>query len=301
MPVHLLKLQFQDRPWDIMVLLIYSLLVSIAIILQGHGTIVALILVLFAPGYLLVAIVFPRKGEIEWSERIALSIFFSIVFVPILGIALNLSPTGMAFYPSTLGLTIMVVLTGVAAFWRRVRLPVTQRLSAAVVIAMPAWKEFTITDKATTLALASAIVVATVALATVLKPVEVNHHFTQFFLLGPGGTAAGYPTKLNISEAGRVIVGIANHESLTTSYLVRVDLVGVISVYNVTIGFNESIDVNRTTLSWLNATLGDGQSWNQPYSFSINSSSLWKVQFLLFRNGDNSSPYRELHLYVRVD
>ena len=37
-----------------------------------------------------------------------------------------------------------------------------------------------------------------------------------------------------------------------------------------------------------------------PELFRIDFTGLWKVEFLLFKDGDFSSAYRELHLYIRV-
>ena len=97
-----------------------------------------------------------------------------------------------------------------------------------------------------------------------------------------------------------VLINESNYESETVNCPIRVDLVGVQLVYNATSGFNETIEVNRTTWSTFNVTLADGRNWTQPYTFQINYTGLWKVQFLLFKDGDFSSAYRELHLYVRV-
>ncbi len=58
--------------------------------------------------------------------------------------------------------------------------------------------------------------------------------------------------------------------------------------------------MNRTTWSQFNATIPDGANWTHPYTFSIATVGLWKVQFLLFKDGDFSRAYREVHLYVRV-
>ncbi len=60
------------------------------------------------------------------------------------------------------------------------------------------------------------------------------------------------------------------------------------------------IEVNRTTWSTFNVTLTDGGRRRHPSTFRINDTALGKVQFLPFKDGDFSSPYRELHLYVRV-
>jgi uncharacterized membrane protein len=65
-------------------------------------------------------------------------------------------------------------------------------------------------------------------------------------------------------------------------------------------GHRPDSEVNRTTWSTINVTLPDGRNWTRPYTFRINDVGLWKVQFLLFKDGDLSSAYRELHLYARV-
>ena len=71
---------------------------------------------------------------------------------------------------------------------------------------------------------------------------------------------------------------------------------GVQVVCNATSGFNETVEQNRTTWSTFDVTLADGRNWTQPFTFRINYTSLWKVQFLLFKDGDVSTAYRELHL-----
>ena len=106
--------------------------------------------------------------------------------------------------------------------------------------------------------------------------------------------------RLHVSQNGSVIIGIANHEAATANYTVRVDLVGVRIVYNATAGFNETIELNRTSWTWLNVTVADGANWTQPYTFSIPYVGLWKVQFLLFKDAAFSSAYLGLHLYVTV-
>jgi len=54
------------------------------------------------------------------------------------------------------------------------------------------------------------------------------------------------------------------------------------------------------TWTWINTTVADGANSTQPYRFSIPVPGLWKIQFLLFKNRDFSSTYRETHLFVRV-
>jgi len=51
--------------------------------------ILGLPLVLFLPGYALIATLFPRKDDLDAIERIALSFGLSIAISPLLGLALN--------------------------------------------------------------------------------------------------------------------------------------------------------------------------------------------------------------------
>ena len=295
-----MRFGFRERPWDIIIAIAYTLASSAVLVLLSAGTLVAILLILFAPGYVMTAALFPAKGKLDWIERIGFSIGLSITVVPLLGLLLNFTPWGIRFAPIIVTISLFTAGAGVVAYWRRMRLLPEQRLSATLDLAMPAWQGYSFRDKGLTSALVASIVVAGGALAYVVLTPRPGQTFTEFYILGPGGNASGYPSVLNVSQPGTVIVGIADHESASVNYTVRVDLVGVRIVYNATSGFNETVVVNRTTWSTFDVTLADGQNWTQPYTFRINYTGPWKVQFLLFKDGDYSSAYRELHLYVRV-
>ena len=300
-----MRLYFQEKPWDVYVAVGYSVVMAAVLIALNVGNLPAILLVLFVPGYVLVAALFPgsftpQKPEVDWIERIALSFGLSIAIVPLLGLLLNFTPWGIRFAPIVVTITIFTVGVGSAAYWRRMRLPQDQRLSLTLELAIPDWKGYSLLDKGLTVALALSLVVAGGTLAYVVLGPRPGETFTQFYILGPGGNASGYPTALNVSQPGTVILGIANHEAARVNYTVRIDLVGVRIVYNATSGFNETVEVNRTTWSTVNITLADSQNWTQLYTFRINDTGLWKVRFLLFKDGDFSTAYRELHLYVRV-
>ena len=300
-----MRLHFQETPWDVYVAVGYTAVMAAVLLALGIGNLLAILLVLFVPGYVLVAALFPGalvegKPEIDWIERIALSFGLSIAVVPLLGLLLNFTPWGIRFDPIVVTIALFTVGVGYAAYWRRMRLPPGRRLSLTVDLGVPDWEEYSVLDKGLTVALAASIVVAGGTLAYVVLTPRPGETFTEFYLLGPGGYASIYPTKLTVNETGHVIVGIANHEAATVNYAVRVDLVGVRIVFNATSGFNETVEVNRTTWTWGNVTLADGQNWTEPYAFAISSVGLWKVQFLLYKDGALSSAYRELHLYVQV-
>ena len=86
-----------------------------------------LLLVLFLPGYSLVAALFPRKDDLDGIERIALSFGLSIAVVPLIGLALNYTPLGIRLVPVLLGLSLFTVLLAVVAGVRRMWVPEAER------------------------------------------------------------------------------------------------------------------------------------------------------------------------------
>ena len=169
------------------------------------------------PGYVLVAALFPKNTEIDWIERITLSFALSIAVVPLLALLLNFTPWGIRFAPIVVLITAFTIGVGCAAHWRRMRLPPDQRLSLTVDLAIPDWKENVALDKGLTIALSTSIVVAAGTLAYVVMTPRPGATFTEFYILGPGGNASGYPTNLTVNETGGVILGVVNHEAATVN------------------------------------------------------------------------------------
>jgi len=84
-------------------------------------------LVLFLPGYSLIAALFPRKDDLDGIERIALSFGLSIAVVPLLGLALNYTPFGIRLVPVLVVLSVFTVSLAVIAGVRRQGLPEGER------------------------------------------------------------------------------------------------------------------------------------------------------------------------------
>ena len=298
-------MHFQKTPWDLYAVFIYTAVMSLVLLALNVGNLVAILLVLFVPGYLLVAALFPgtsfqEKPEFDWIERIALSFGLSLAVVPLLVLLLNFTPWGIRLAPIVVTIVLFSAGLGYAAYWRRMRLPSSQRLALTVDFGLLDWQGHSALDKGLTIALAASVAVAGLYLAYVVLTPRPGETFTDFYMLGPAGNASGSPTSLNVSELGSVIIGIANHEAASANYTVRVDLVGVRLVYNATVGANLTVEVNRTTWSWANATVANGANWTYTYTFSIPYAGLWKVQFLLFKDGVFSSAYRRLQFYTTV-
>ena len=295
-----MRVHFQQRPWDLYVAIGYTLLFSTALLAVPVSNLGAIALIVFAPGYVIVAALFPRKNGLDWIERATVSAGLGIALVCLLGVLLNFTVWGIHLVTAVVAIAGFTVAASIVAYWRRIRLPINDRLSVTLELNAILGGSRSVIDKAVTLAVLASVVVAAIALSYLLLAPQPGTRFTEFYLLGPGGNASGYPTALNVSQLGTVILGITNHDAASVNYTIRIDLVGLRIVHNAASGFNETVEVNRTTWSTFDVTLADGRSWTQTYTFLINYTGLWEVQFLLFRDGNFPAPYREVHLLVRV-
>ena len=85
---------FKHFPKDLALVILLTLLcIPIVLIPPLNESPVRIILclplVLFLPGYTLIATLFPRKGDLDGIERVAFSFGLSIAIIPLLGLALN--------------------------------------------------------------------------------------------------------------------------------------------------------------------------------------------------------------------
>lgn len=114
------------------------------------------------------------------------------------------------------------------------------------------------------------------------NPPPATEPFTEFYVLGPDGTATDYPTDLSVDGSGTVIVGVTNHEHQTVSYTVVMSL-------------------GDQTLSERSVELEDEAIWEDEMSFTAQEPGRQQLRLELYR-GDSSSgePYRSLRLWVSV-
>ncbi len=237
---------------------------------------------LFFPGYTLVSALFPRAGRINGLERCALSFGLSIALTVFVGLILNYTPWGITLYPILLSLTGFVVIASVVAYLRRRRLRAEERFAVAFGTKMPGWAKLSARDRALTIVLVLSIVAAIGAIGYMFAAPPAGERFTEFYVLGPGGEAADYPTQLRLGDEGVVLVGVVNHEGEETSYSLEVTTDGV-----------RDGEVRPIVL-------GNADTWEEEVSFAPqHSGESQKVEFLLYKAG-NSEPYETLHLFVDV-
>ena len=247
-----------------------------------------LIMVLFLPGYTLIAALFPRNGDLEGIERTALSFGLSIAVVPLIGLFLNYTPWGIRLIPVVVSLASFTIVMSSAAYIRRMNLPEEERFSIHFGETMHSMKEEILNDektrldKALSVILIITIIVSIVALVYVIVTPKQGEKFTEFYILGLGGKAYDYPTQVQVGNESTVIVGVVNHEYMLVNYTMQISL-------------------RNTSLKSIDLSLRHNETWEKPASYTINKSGDGqKVEFLLYKEGNFTHPYRDLHLWVNV-
>ncbi|MFH1003216.1 MAG: DUF1616 domain-containing protein [Chloroflexota bacterium] len=240
-------------------------------------------LVLYFPGYALIAAVFPRREALGTTERVALSFGLSITLAPLIGFVLNYSPWGFRLYPVLLALTGFVLAASLVAWWRRRRLAGAERPVLSLAWRWPRWGALNQRDRIISLVLIMVILGATGLLGYMVVIPKPGQEFTEFYLLGPGGKAADYPSELKVGEPGRVTAAIVNQEHQTVSYRLELVLNGV------------------TAEHWGPVALAPMEKWEQAVTFSLSQAGdMQKVEFVLYRAGDSQPYLKPLHLWIDV-
>ena len=164
-------------------------------------------LILFVPGYVLIAALFPRNDDLDWLERVALSFGLSIAVVPLIGLVLNYTPWGIRLDPVLAALSLFVIAMAAAAAVRRLALPVGDRLTvpAGAVLASARSELFapgqSRLDRNLSILLLVSIVAAIGTTAFVIAVPKEGEHFSEFYVLGANGKAADYPTVVPPEDA----------------------------------------------------------------------------------------------------
>ncbi|KLK87515.1 hypothetical protein SZ63_10655 [Methanoculleus sediminis] len=273
--------------------------------------VVVLPFILFIPGYLLTAALFPARDDLDGIERIALSLGVSIAAVPLFSFALNYTPWGIRLDSIAVTLLAFSLVAGLIAQFQRRKLPEESRFAVPFGTCLAAIKEEfsggspSRFDRVLSVVLIAAVLVAIATTIFVTAVPKEGEKFTEFYILGPRGKAADYPTEFMSGTPQTVIIGIGNHEYQDITY--TVETFAVESRFNN--ATNRSTIVSATLLDRFSVTVPHNRTVEQPYSFRIMDPDTNRLEFLLFkeappdniaRNNLTGAGYRNLHLWLRV-
>ncbi|PWB50007.1 MAG: hypothetical protein C3F06_12955 [Candidatus Methanoperedenaceae archaeon] len=246
-------------------------------------TILGIAMVLFLPGYSLIAALFTRKNDLDGIERLALSFGLSIAVVPLIGLGLNFTPFGIRLVPLLISLSVFTLAMLMIAHYRRSKISGEERFKVSFSnLYSPIFSSKQGVDKILTIILIISILVSIITLIYVIVTPKQGEKFTEFYILGDNGTAQGYPTLMEAGKNSSVIVGITNHEYVLTNYTLDISL--------------ENVSINK-----MNVQLMHNSSWKKKIFITPKKTgNKLKLEFLLYKEDNFTAPYRDLHLWVNV-
>ncbi len=256
----------------------------------------ALPLLLFLPGYLLIAAMFPKRGELSPIERFTLSIGLSIAITVFDGFALNYTPWGYRPNSIVISLSLIMGILLTAGYLQRQRLRENAYGFSTEDIASfyrtlrsketetgpeynPALEKMLIKTMVIAILLVSAMLVYA-------KVTTEPEKFTALYILGANGKAENYPTEVRIGEPTSLFVGVENYEHEPVNYTLSVKLGGkILKEENITLDHDNKWLNNITFIPQLTS------------SIAFAGANRSKLEFQLIK--DNKT-YRSVHLLVNT-
>ncbi|MCE8424428.1 MAG: DUF1616 domain-containing protein [Candidatus Methanoperedens sp.] len=244
-------------------------------------------MVLFLPGYALIAALFPGKKDLDGIERLALSFGLSIAVVPLIGLGLNFTSFGIRLVPILVSLSVFTLVMCQIADFRRSKLSEDERFEVPFLYMYSSLKNEIFNskkgvDKILTIILIISILASIITLIYVIAMPKQDEKFTEFYILGDNGKAQGYPTRMEAENNSSVIVGIKNHEYMLTNYTLDISL-------------------ENSSLKKMQVQLMYNSTWEERVFFTPGKTGdNLKLEFQLYKDENFTVPYRDLHLWVNV-
>jgi len=324
------RIALPGAPVDLIAVVGY-LAVAVLLIFRPevYGTPVAtalgLPLLLFAPGYTLVSLLFPgaapddaagdrtleaaRRHGLGGGERAALGFGVSLALLPVFGVALAVSPWAIAPVPVLFGVSGFAVACSVGAAVRRLRRPADRRFSLPVrgwvADARRAVRDGSAGDVALNVALAGAVVVAIAAVGYAVAAPGPGQSYTDAYLLSQNDTgelvADDYPRNFTSGESRPIVVGLDSHEGTETEYTVVVELQRVQQADD-----GSARVVQDRRLAAFTPIVGDGETWQVRHDVTPTmTGEELRLAYLVYRGPPPEDPttenaYEHVHVWVNV-
>ncbi len=215
------KLTIRDELLFINVLSLALTFIVAFVDLPVLRVILGLPFVLFSPGYVLMAALFPAKDDLDTTERMALSLGFSVVASAGIGLVLS-ALWEVRLYTIMLCLVVFIAALSVAAWYRRRQCAAEDRPVFTLSLPFQGKGVHRAVDALVSILLAVAVIGAVTALAYALANPLTGETFTELYVRG----AETLPREIAAGQQVAVTLGIANRENEPMSYSIQVLLGG---------------------------------------------------------------------------
>ncbi len=260
---------------------------------QETGSLLALGLVILVPGYLIVLFRFPANRDLELSKRIILCLGVSALLAGLVSLVLMLTPRGLQ--PASLAtiLSLLAIFLNAISYIRvstqphkrglvsrsRRGNPLTKILSGIPGVRIRGRRRRT---AFLPLALVAVLFVAAIAFAVSLNHGSSGEGATSLEVFWPREALNSQSEPLKMGGELEAIARIINGEKSSTNYTLKLKL-------------------NNSTLFTKDLNLGYNETWQGRLGFTLGGSpGLQRLEMQLFREGDFSTPYREVNLGVNL-
>ena len=240
-----------------------------------------LAILLFLPGYSLLAALYPDPLDLDKLDRLGIGIGLSIAISTGIVLGLNASPWGIQSVTiiSSIGIFSFVSLV---VYWFRKRPFLAKRKSAHKDhdALKSSWAS---RKRVFAFLLSMGLIISLFGIGMILgTDTSLAEELTQFYVLDAFGNVTEYPLIVSPNQPVTVTLGVSNHEGRDVDYLILRKLKG---------GPVEQLARFR---------LSTGRTWEGLSTFSLNGTgATQKVIFTLHRDM-TSEPYRSLHLWINV-
>lgn len=328
---------FRGLPGDLILLVAYTVLVGSLIGFAPDSVpptfrfVIGIPLLVFVPGYSLLAALFPGRPSrnagqvsslsgmsrrystmrsiqqrgVRWGERVALSFGLSLFLIPLLALALDLTPFLFRTGPIVATLVVFSLALASVGIVRRLRLPRAQRFGAP----LGYWLE-DLTDGLTgapidallNVVLILSVLVAAASMSYALAVPRDGEAFTSLYVGTQDGSGEvvleNYPQNFTVDQPEQLTVGVENHERRPTNYTVVIQLQRTDDAGNVLA--REELDRLRSP------TVPDNRTWQQQHTVAPTvAEDQLKLTYLLYRGDPPQNPternaYEETHIWINA-
>ncbi len=298
-----MRIAFQRRPDD----LIATVLLSTFLAGLAFSAVVGIIRVVFGlvfillPGYALTATLFPRAIDLDWIDRFAVSAALSVSIITLIGLTLNFTPWGIFPEPAILSILLFTYLVGGAAWWRRARLPVDQRLALSLRIALPDFQSYSRVDRLLALALVASVVLSAGVIGYTVVTPRPGDRYTELYWLNQTGTVSGGFTNLTTNQTRVMHVIVHNVEQAEVEYELEVEIATLTAYFNASANRTDYRVVSVAPISNYTFILGNDGYWNLSYTLLFQQPGVFRMYFYLYKLPDAVDVYEYLFTTVFVN
>jgi uncharacterized membrane protein len=275
--------------------------------------------VLFLPGYVVVAALFPEDGgravagdrgatrdaSIDTVERVAFSFGLSLAIVPLIGLVLNYT-WGLSQTPVVVTTSGFIVAGAAVAARRRMNVPAVDRFEVDVgrwlrTVRSRHLQQEQAIDSVLTVLVVVGVVLAVASAGYAMSVPTEGERYTEFYLLteddDDGLVAGDYPVEFERGESRPVVLRVSNGEYRPMAYTAVVELQRIGAA-------NGSVVEQRELDRLHTGTLDHDETWTREYDVTpTTTGERLRLVFELYRGSDApgaDDPYRTLQLRVNV-